>query len=110
MNTEQELKDRNDPTTQERDRKAQKGKRMSFIKKANSVNEKRTICEVHREIYDVACVDLGYRRVQVLVALLDEANTMAKKMGNKLREYHYEKNKKYDESKELRKNRALHPK
>ena len=50
---------------------------MSFNKVAN----KRTICEVLREIHDIT------KDNPDVVTLLEEATTMAKKMDAKLKEY-----------------------
>jgi hypothetical protein len=48
------------------------------------VNRKRTICEVHREIYDILVkLDGAY----AAIGLLHEAFEMAKKMNAKLLEY-----------------------
>jgi len=51
------------------------------------VCELRTICEVHREMYDIViekdCVD------EKLVQLLQESFVMAKKMDGKLRQYKF---------------------
>lgn len=46
-------------------------------------SKRRTICEVHREIYEIAC-NLGLNDVRQLVR---EAFEMGKKMDAKLREY-----------------------
>jgi len=55
--------------------------------KVNSgeVNKKRTICEVHREIYDILSEDEDKNKQAI--DLLQEAFTMAKKMNQKLRQY-----------------------
>jgi hypothetical protein len=83
---------------------------MAFINKANFTNKKRVICEVHREMYDII-LTLGKEvALGPLLDLLEEANTMAKKMSGKLFEYHYEENKNYDKSLKLRKDRALYSK
>ena len=49
-----------------------------------TVNGMRTICEVHREIYDILIDE--YPNEQVL-ELLNESFVMAKKMNLKLRQY-----------------------
>lgn len=56
------------------------------------VGSKRTICEVHREMYDIACA-LPEPARQQLIDKLEEAYTMAKKMQAKLRQYRHN----YDE-------------
>lgn len=82
---------------------------MSFIKKANFTNKKRVICEVLREMYDIIA-ELDDN--EELVELLEEANTMAKKMNDKLYEYAYnvteqaEENLNYENSFRLRQNRV----
>jgi hypothetical protein len=89
---------------------------MSFFKKVNYVNPRRTICEVHREMYDLIRPLQEVIKIDGFIALLEEANTMAKKMSNKLYEYHYnvaiesEVNENYEASKELRKDRDVHSK
>jgi len=48
----------------------------------------RTICEVHREIYDIICTELdNHPAFEDIEVRLDEAYTMAKKMDAKLRQY-----------------------
>ena len=47
----------------------------------NKVGNKRTICEVLREIHDIS------KDNHSVVELLEEATTMAKKMDKKLKEY-----------------------
>ena len=47
----------------------------------NKVGQKRTVCEVLREIHDIS------KDNQDVVALLEEATIMAKKMDKKLKEY-----------------------
>ena len=61
--------------------------------------KKRTICEVHREIYDIIIelIPEDSRRTEVEIKL-EEAFEMAKKMNAKLRQYAYN----YDESAEIR--------
>ena len=50
---------------------------------------KRTICEVHRQIYDVIVLELGENKVACkLVKLLEEAFVLGVKMNDKLIEYH----------------------
>ena len=59
---------------------------------ANSgkVVRRRTICEVHREIYDILYDHyLDDPHFQQLVDKLQESYTMAKKMNAKLRQYKY---------------------
>lgn len=53
----------------------------------SGVGNKRTICEVHRELYDLAHSYLGGAALQEFTALLEEAYTMGKKMQAKLRQY-----------------------
>jgi|TARA_B110000908_G_scaffold150147_1_gene183947 hypothetical protein len=52
--------------------------------------KKRTICEVHREIYDIIIelIPEDSRRTEVEIKL-EEAFEMAKKMNAKLRQYAY---------------------
>ena len=48
----------------------------------------RTICEVHREIYDILFDDLKESdRYEDVLSMLEEAYSMAKKMDAKLRQY-----------------------
>ena len=48
----------------------------------------RTICEVHREMYDIMYNNLHLNpRYEELTTKLDEAYQMAKKMDAKLRQY-----------------------
>lgn len=52
------------------------------------VGHKRSICEVHRELYDLAHAHLrDPYTLQVFTEKLEEAYTMAKKMQAKLRQY-----------------------
>ena len=55
------------------------------------VNAKRTICEVHRELYDIAYTELpeSSQRARIM-ALLEEAYLMGKKMNAKLRQYKFD--------------------
>jgi hypothetical protein len=54
----------------------------------NIVSEFRTICEVHREIYDILLtIDVDEKVANTLIEKLEEAYKMAKKMNNKLRQY-----------------------
>lgn len=48
---------------------------------------KRTICEVHRELYDLAHAHLKDAALQEFTDKLEEAYAMAKKMQAKLRQY-----------------------
>lgn len=73
--------------------------------KSDFTNSRRTICEVHREIYDeIKTIDGTQRAVE----LLEEAYGMGKKLAKKLIEYKYdhgkeaEKNYNYESSVELR--------
>ena len=53
-----------------------------------NTNFGRTICEVHREIYDLMNTHLsGHFMYQEITEKLDESYTMAKKMDAKLRQY-----------------------
>lgn len=55
---------------------------------AYNENFGRTICEVHREIYDIICDELkDHPSFDNIEVRLDEAYTMAKKMDAKLRQY-----------------------
>lgn len=47
----------------------------------------RTICEVHREMYDILYEDLTSDRREGVLDRLEEAYGMAKKMDAKLRQY-----------------------
>lgn len=47
----------------------------------------RTICEVHREMYDILYEDLVSDRREEVLSRLEEAYSMAKKMDAKLRQY-----------------------
>ena len=49
--------------------------------------KERTICEVHREIYDILYDDLHGEDRKKTLDLLNEAYGMAKKMDAKLRQY-----------------------
>jgi hypothetical protein len=53
----------------------------------------RTICEVHREIYDLIVANKNIKNKDEIVKLIDEAYIMAKKMNGKL--YQYKEN--YDD-------------
>lgn len=62
---------------------------MSSVKDKR-VSDFRTICEVHREIYEVITKEkLTKYDVQAIVELLEEAYKLGKKMDKKLREYKY---------------------
>jgi hypothetical protein len=58
--------------------------------KSSKSQEKRTICEVHREIYDIIGEHMpaSENRIQAETKL-EEAFEMAKKMNAKLRQYAY---------------------
>ena len=47
----------------------------------------RTICEIHREMYDILFEDLTTERREEVLSRLEEAYGMAKKMDAKLRQY-----------------------
>jgi len=51
------------------------------------VSSKRTICEVHREIYDILLTVEENDKSREAIKLIEEAFVMAKKMNNKLFEY-----------------------
>lgn len=78
---------------------------MAGFKKTKKIQKFRTICEVHREIYDLVFDNMpdGLAK-QDIENKLEEAFLMAKKMNDKLRQYKYN----YDDdwwelqSKELR--------
>lgn len=53
----------------------------------SGVGHKRSICEVHRELYDLAHAHLSGAALQEFTDKLEEAYTMAKKMQAKLRQY-----------------------
>lgn len=76
------------------------------------VSKFRTICEVHRELYEkIIGSNLNKEEKNKMVNLLEEAYEMGKKMNNKLRQYKFnyddawwEKNKTYGEKlKEMKK-------
>ena len=52
--------------------------------KTHSGNELRTICEMHRELYDIV---YGVDGMEEACRILQEAYTAAKKMDAKLRQY-----------------------
>ena len=62
---------------------------MGSLKKNKRVANFRTICEVHREIYDILDndEDLEYEVKDEIIELLEEAYLMAKKMNQKLQQY-----------------------
>jgi len=54
----------------------------------NKPHNKRTICEVHRELYkEIQSLKIKRVKKSVLTTKLKEAFAMAKKMNNKLRQY-----------------------
>jgi hypothetical protein len=53
----------------------------------SGVGNKRSICEVHRELYDLAYANLNGPALQAFTDKLEEAYAMAKKMQAKLRQY-----------------------
>lgn len=65
-----------------------KGKGSGEISNAHyNLNFGRTICEVHREMYDILYEDLTSDRREDVLSRLEEAYGMAKKMDAKLRQY-----------------------
>lgn len=57
--------------------------------KSDKVQKFRTICEVHREIYDIV-YDIEDDKIKNdIIDKLEEAFLMAKKMNEKLRQYKY---------------------
>ena len=63
--------------------------------KAKVVNHRRTICEVHREIYDILeVIDINSKTKEKMVDLLEEVFIMGKKMSSKLHQYKF----KYDDT------------
>ncbi len=67
---------------------------MGTLKKNKRVANFRTICEVHREIYDILDnIDeeevLECEVKDNIIKLLEEAYLMAKKMNQKLQQYKY---------------------
>ena len=83
--------------------------------KDKRASQLRTICEVHREIYDkIQSIDSDFQKE--LMPLLEEAYGMAKKMNNKLRQYKFnyddewwKENKNYGEALKRRKNeKSIH--
>ena len=83
--------------------------------KGQRITDRRTICEVHREIYDRCIVGLqdNHELLDVLVPLLEEAFIMGTKMSKKLVEYKYSHfqhsdiNKDFDSLHQLRKQRIM---
>ena len=71
--------------------------------KDKRISEFRTICQVHRDIYDLLLNEnIDSDVANKLIDLLDDAYIMAKKMNNKLRQYKHnydddwwEKNRKF---------------
>lgn len=63
------------------------GKKPSITDKR--VSPIRTICEVHREIHDILLENknIDKKTANKMIALLEEAYIMAKKMNYKLRQY-----------------------
>jgi hypothetical protein len=53
----------------------------------SGAGNKRSICEVHRELYDLAHAHLQGPALQEFTDKLEEAYAMAKKMQAKLRQY-----------------------
>lgn len=81
----------------------------------------RTICEVHREIFDILYelekeIPSSEEKLFEIVEKLTEATYMAKRMSNKLYEYKYDvtqnsdENYNYEKSKAIRDARPLHSK
>ena len=60
--------------------------REEALMRLRMASSRRTICEVHREIYD-ACDEMSEREKTKVQELVLEAFIMAKKMDAKLREY-----------------------
>jgi hypothetical protein len=80
--------------------------------KGKTVNEFRTICEVHREIYDLIEGNKNTKSKEKIISLLEEVYKMGKKMNNKLIQYKFgwdkdfwDKNKNYEEKLDRRKSR-----
>lgn len=57
--------------------------------KSNKIQKFRTICEVHREIYDIMQQFPDSPEKQDIENKLEEAFLMAKKMNAKLRQYKF---------------------
>ena len=62
---------------------------MGSLKKNKRVANFRTICEVHREIYDILDDDetIKFEVKEQVIELLEESYLMAKKMNGKLQQY-----------------------
>jgi hypothetical protein len=60
---------------------------MKIKKEFNRTSPFRTICEVHREIYDILHPLREKPKFAKAITLLEEAYLMAKKMNDKLFEY-----------------------
>ena len=59
-------------------------------KLTTEVNGKRTICEVHREIWDIIDAEIQDKALtERLFEKLEESYFMAKKMDGKLRQYKF---------------------
>jgi hypothetical protein len=64
------------------------GDKIMASVKDKKVANFRTICEVHREIYDIIVDEnIDTRTKRKLIKLIDEAYIMAKKMNGKLHQY-----------------------
>lgn len=61
---------------------------MSSIKDKRA-SKFRTICEVHREIYDIVLTEVEPSVANLIIGKLEESYIMAKKMNNKLRQYKF---------------------
>ena len=63
---------------------------MDKMSKGRDVGPKRTICEVHREIYDILVIELATTRpdvIEKIVPLLEEAFIMGVKLNKALVEH-----------------------
>lgn len=71
------------------------GKKIPLNEIKIGINKRRTICEVHREMYDIVLADVLEKNIkEQLISRLEESYSMGKKMSLKLQQYKFN----YDEN------------